>query len=73
MQEDLKYGKWVPVTERLPKYREKVLCQTEYGMVVGFCDNEWGQVEWTTGLFGGGTFNPTHWMPLPKPPKNHNQ
>jgi hypothetical protein len=61
--------KWIPVTERLPKEYKYVLCKTDYGMEVGYFHNDWGQDEWTTGKFASGTFDVTHWMPLPKPPR----
>lgn len=56
---------WIPVTERLPEEYEYVLCKTDYGMEVGYHRNEWGQDEWTTGKFASGSFDISHWMPLP--------
>ena len=61
-------NRWIPVTERLPKEYKYVLCKTDYGMEVGYFHNEWGQDEWTTGKLGDGTFDVSHWMPLPSPP-----
>ena len=61
---------WIPVTERLPEEDEDVLCFTGEDMKVGYHRDEWGQDEWTTGYFGSGTINVTHWMPLPIPPKD---
>lgn len=60
---------WIPVSERLPEEYKYVLCKTDYGMEVGYHCNEWGQDEWTTGKFASGSFDVTHWMPLPEPPK----
>ena len=63
-------NRWIPVTERLPEEYEYVLCRTDYGMEVGYHRDEWGQDEWTTGKFGDGTIDVSHWMPLPQPPKD---
>ena len=63
-------NRWIPVTERLPEEYKYVLCKTDYGMEVGYHRNEWGQDEWTTGKFASGSFDVTHWMPLPEPPKD---
>ena len=61
-------GEWVSVKEKLPKANTRVLCVDMYGnmyvskyrqdfCLMGEC------VGWPE------DFPPTHWMPLPPPPK----
>lgn len=64
-----KIRRWIPVTERLPEENKCVLCKTDYGMEVGCYRNECGQGKWTIGIFASGSFDVSHWMPLPQPPK----
>jgi hypothetical protein len=67
-------GKWIPVTERLPQENGYYLCwvfvsavnqRKEYRRMVLFWeDNVWIDMAncfWIR--------KPTHWMPLPEPPK----
>ena len=56
-----KTTQWIPVTERLPKEQETVLIWGEQGIILlnWLHDNKW------CGCLG----DVTHWMPLPKPPK----
>lgn len=64
--------KWIPVTERLPRYNEEVLVYrpkmamkiyvSSYEGYYGEDDDEWHE-GW--GICG----DITHWMPLPEPPK----
>lgn len=65
--------RWIPVTERLPLYGQDVLAVRTYG------DGEKCQevlmahiAVWNenTGEKWWNATNITHWMPLPKPPKN---
>ena len=66
---------WIPVTERLPKKDESVLVYFDSGnMAVGFWydKDEWitfWQIWTDDGWLADADFMPTHWMPLPTPPK----
>lgn len=58
---------WIPVTERLPENDVDVLALLHTGdsVVVERCGETW-KVRWNgTNL----DRKPTHWMPLPEPPK----
>lgn len=63
-------GKWIPVSEPPEKYRN------EYGELIPFLVCEKGTEYPFRGLYDGKTWGdgfisiyPTHWMPLPEPPK----
>ncbi len=68
-------ARWIPVEERLPEERERVLVWgTDYSLPsaprvhVSYCARwavDWSQREERFGLPTG----VTHWMPLPEPPK----
>lgn len=76
--EDVQPVRWIPVTERLPEsVRKSYLCLTDTGY---HCE-----VRWTNNVYGlwksdnkwGWSIadvpqycKVTHWMPLPKPPKD---
>jgi hypothetical protein len=59
--------KWIPVTERLPPFKETVLVYCDYKVMTPafvFQNKRW-LAKWNhTEILGV-----THWMPLPKPPK----
>lgn len=54
---------WVSVDDRLPEPREKTICINRYGDIMIGIYTEWG---W---MFPCYFEEPTHWMPLPQPPK----
>ena len=57
--------KWVPVTERLPDEKQRVLVRCKIvGTTAGW--RLWGK--WMTDMGDGGG-EITHWMPLPEPPE----
>lgn len=63
--------KWIPVTERLPEDLARVIVFCNDGVFFGFCehlivDGE-EVVEWNDFLHY--PITPTHWMPIPEPPK----
>ena len=62
--------KWIPVKERLPKYGERVLVFGGVTMYVAYYDkNRYGGESWHKLNSKSHYCNPTHWMPLPQPPK----
>lgn len=64
--------RWIPVTERLPNFNEKVLVITANGnFKVANCNfyDDGTKAYWMTNDGLGGK-NITHWMPLPTPPKD---
>ena len=72
--------KWIPVTERLPKGRRDYLCVCVYGEsemrfynVLMFHPEQNSENGYVTGPHfsneGMEGMRVTHWMPLPKPPK----
>jgi hypothetical protein len=62
--------RWIPVTERLPKYGERVLVFGGVTMYVAYYDkNRYGGESWHKLNSKSHYCNPTHWMPLPQPPK----
>ena len=71
---DVRPVKWIPVTERLPDTGVDVLVKFPHNMAVASIDiGEWvvnSGDGWCTDInLAGGEKNPTHWMPLPEPPK----
>ena len=70
--------RWIPVTERLPETGVDVLVKFPQNMAVASIDiGEWvvnSGDGWCTDInLAGGEKNPTHWMPLPEPPKEEGE
>lgn len=65
-----KVPKWIPVTERLPICGDTVICfgDSEIEIADFVMGDKWSALPWffTDGEQETGV---THWMPLPKPPK----
>lgn len=71
---EISNGGWISVKDRLPEEDHDVLLKFPSGMAVGLRINgEWNVASgggWYTGVFtDDGDELPTHWMPLPEPPK----
>lgn len=58
--------KWIPVTERLPEENDVVLITDGYNTGTAFLIDGYG---WNSPFDDVNTSHITHWMPLPKPPK----
>ena len=65
---DNNVGRWIPVTERLPKHGDIVICFIKNGeqdmLQWDSFENLWVGKQWTYKRHAV-----THWMPLPEPPK----
>jgi hypothetical protein len=60
--------RWIPVSERLPEIDQKVQTITKDGdMYVGY--KPYSGVDYFWKLGAASVFIPTHWQPLPQPPK----
>lgn len=65
LKEEVQQMRWIPVEERLPEEKQRVIVRCErIGTSVGWI--LWGN--WMTDI-GPDAGNVTHWMPLPKAPK----
>ena len=65
LKEEVQQMRWIPVEERLPEEKQRVIVRCErVGTSVGWI--LWGN--WMTDI-GPGAGKVTHWMPLPKAPK----
>lgn len=63
--EEVQQMRWIPVEERLPEEKQRVIVRCErVGTSVGWI--LWGG--WMTDI-GPHAGEVTHWMPLPQPPK----
>jgi hypothetical protein len=65
--------KWIPVSERLPEIRERVLVYHDDGMI-RFGINYGGFADVVSSIYLNHNHHTcfskvTHWMPLPEPPK----
>ena len=69
---------WISVDDRLPDTKEYVLVADwysgdNYGMVKAYYNSVWFIDKDSVDVCGNAVadlgFNPTHWMPLPDPPK----
>lgn len=66
--EEVQAMRWIPVEGRLPEEKQRVIVRCErVGTSVGWI--LWGN--WMTDI-GPGAGKVTHWMPLPKAPKEDN-
>ena len=68
---EILHKRWIPVTERLPEDLTRVIVFCEDGVSYGLCEHliadDEEVVEWHDFLHY--PITPTHWMPLPEPPK----
>ena len=63
--DELERRRWIPVAERLPDEKQRVLVRCKIvGTTAGW--RLWGK--WMTDMGDGGG-EITHWMPLPEPPE----
>lgn len=66
----LERDRWISVDERLPKYGERVLVFGGVTMYVAYYDkNRYDGESWHKLNSKSHYCNPTHWRPLPEPPK----
>ena len=74
-------SEWISVKEKFPEFEQLVLTEGNSGLVV--MERVWNEEGWywsAAGYWGmsdlrepdeyeEGDYEPTHWMPLPEPPK----
>lgn len=68
-------AEWIPVTERLPEDLKFVLAVEDGNVFMAHCEHYYGEkevfVEWHDIMYYPAS--PTHWMPLPTPPKEETE
>ena len=76
IEEGVTVQEWISVKDRLPEMTVDVLLYfpIEKNMAVGFlCDVDEDRTMWCAytddGFYTSCDYEPTHWMPLPQPPK----
>ena len=71
-------SEWISVEDKLPDTKECVLVAdwysgVNYGMVKAYYNSAWFIDKDSVDVYGDASvdlgFDPTHWMPLPEPPK----
>lgn len=69
-------SEWIPVTERLPEEDVEVLISDNSffgGALIAVAYWKRGKCEWRDDMSTASKPNPTHWMPLPQPPKEETE
>ena len=63
--------KWISVSDQLPEFDKAVIFgySDKHFVFIGYLDGE--ELQWYD-LEDGRVARPTHWMPLPEPPKEEN-
>jgi hypothetical protein len=61
--------KWIPVSERLPVIKDRVLVRVDGWTTIAYRINASSVYNAWVGPDGHGLLPPTHWMPLPEPPE----
>lgn len=61
--------KWIRVKDKLPEEAgEYLIWESGTTQLSIFCDQEWGPICFCYACMDN-KYKPTHWMPLPEPPK----
>jgi len=64
---------WLKISDTMPSEMERVIVCDDRGAVMEgwwlFTDKSRGKIEWLCGEGNYNIINPTHWMPMPKPPE----
>ena len=71
---EVKHGRWIPVSERLPEYRKTVLMSTAWGVKTGYLDSTEAYGDfWEIIEDDADTRSVYAWMPLPEPYREEQQ